>query len=435
MEEVVREFSEKEMDDLSSQMAEGGAAEAAVFTKLNKQLAGDEAGAETPNTSDEPAVEAPRTPNTNASDAADVNAAKTQTQPQDTSENGKADDSPTVVPETETPPLADGAPPTALTTMPRGKINVEVTPEFIAAQPEELRPYLKGIEGETLSERMLKTYVNEQWKIEQLKRSAGDTTVDALRSPSLRMQQEAAELSSVANTPGLDEFINRTVAQTLRSKYPDLPPNADQQTVDDYVKDLSFESPRRAHQFLADEQAARTSTVKEVGRVQYLQTNWVPLAVKSVEQAVQRVDSELKAHGVTLKDLGIDLTLDDKLYNQFLYDKILTVDSNTLNPKTVARIGKALVLNADGIADTLRSFTLEKLATYAQNKSTIVQRGKPKGPPSLGQAPSGNSARVAERLSSGVKKADIESLTPDAPMEAIDAALKDLVKQASASAM
>jgi hypothetical protein len=300
--------------------------------------------------------------------------------------------------------------------MPKGKELVTVDDEFIEAQPEEVKKYLSGIKGETLSLNMLKTYVNEQWYIDTIKKQQKQS-----ETKQFEVDENFGDKDFLA-LPAVETEVNSAVVKILREKYPDLPANATQEEIDDFIKDLQFENPRKAIAFIRDEEQARADVQKAVEKIVYLQNNWKTLAAQSIENAVERVNKKIQdSFGVSLEDLGVNLHLDDKLYNEFLYERVLMPDKK-VNTRVVKNVGDVFVIDEDAAASEILNNILDFLGKKVRSgvrTSEIVPPPSPK---------SSISGKKAAQVQSTVKSIDVSKLTPDMPIEEIDRALESLIK-------
>jgi hypothetical protein len=302
--------------------------------------------------------------------------------------------------------------------MPKGKELVTVDDEFIEAQPEEVKKYLSGIKGETLSLNMLKTYVNEQWYIDTIKNKQQKQESE---TRPLEVDEDFGD-KDLLKLPAVETEVNSAVVKILREKYPDLPVNATQEEIDDFIKDLQFENPRKAIAFIRDEEQARADVQKAVEKIVYLQNNWKTLAAQSIENAVERVNKKIQdSFGMSLEDLGVNLHLDDKLYNEFLYERVLMPDKK-VNTRVVKNVGDVFVIDEDAAASEILNNILDFLGKRVRSgvrTSEIVPPPSPK---------SSISGKKAAQVQSTVKSVDVSRLTPDMPIEEIDRALESLIK-------
>jgi hypothetical protein len=311
--------------------------------------------------------------------------------------------------------------------MPSGKEIVDVTPEYIEAQPEEVRPYLKGLEGETLSLRVIKDLVNKDWKIQQMKREG-------------KPEPESAPPTLTRTIP-VNADINGQIVQRLRTKYQDIPEGASQQDLDEYITDKAASSALAAEEFKDDYRAVKQQVTGDVQKVQYIADNWAPLAKTTIDKAVGRLNAHLEKFKTKASDLGLDLALNQELYNDFLFKKVLFVggDINRPDPNVITRYARDadrshdfFVLNEDAVYQRLVDASLPMLAQYVENRTKVGTRQPGRPAPNLAQSGSGNSARMVPRVTGKIaeKAKAIDDLGPNASVEEIQKSLDGLAKAA-----
>ena len=106
----------------------------------------------------------------------------------------------------------------------------------------------------------------------------------------------------------------------------------------------------------------------EFDRYFYIANNWEQLAVNTINSDLQLFEKKLSESGVSLKDLGIDLKLDENGYNKFLFENIL-IPNNKVNNRIVHFIGESVpVIEPRALYKELLDLFYNDIVDLATNK-------------------------------------------------------------------
>lgn len=258
---------------------------------------------------------------------------------------------------------------------------IKIDEKYISEQPPEIQKILRPIKGDILSERALKNYINAQLFIEKQKASKQDVSKETYT------QQVSQQTSQPVQTDILktDDF-NRALYMTLKVKYNDLPEldndTSPEEQLKDYLTDLQISDPIKYYKFLKDYDLASQKIQEQISQYKYIEENWEHISAENIKKDVQKFENDLKEYGLTLQDLGLNLELDDKYYNEYLYNNIL-LKNNEANPEVVQKISdKALLIPEGAVYKKLIELNFKNILSLAKSKNASSGINK-KVPPSM----------------------------------------------------
>ncbi len=254
---------------------------------------------------------------------------------------------------------------------------IRIDEKYISEQPPEIQKILRPIKGDILSERALKNYINAQLFIEKQKSQKQEVAKET--TPPQVYQQNQINVQP-------SEDLNRALYLTLRVKYSDLPEltsdtNPEEQ-LKDYLTDLQISDPIKYYKFLKDYDLATQKIQEQISQYKYIEENWEHISAENIKKDVQKFENDLKEFGLSLQDLGLNLELDDKYYNEYLYNNIL-LKNNEANPEVVQRISdKALLIPEGAVYKKLIELNFKNVLQLAKSKNVSSGINK-KVPPSM----------------------------------------------------
>jgi hypothetical protein len=222
-------------------------------------------------------------------------------------------------------------------------------PDAIEKQVSNLESILGGVKGDEMTPRVLRNYVNAQNYIKTLK-----TPFDKDWKPD----------PAVVNTP---EYIEKAtkqkqlmIAEAIKQKYPDYPADADLEAIQDFEDGLSNRE-YDAYKELRDGEGKRISD--NYDRHQHLAENWEDIARDTLQSEIQLFKKSLEDKKISLKDLGIQsLDLDDKLYNEYLYNNLLFDAKGNPNPNVFTFVDNVIpVVKPMSVFNALRDLHFDNI--------------------------------------------------------------------------
>ena len=198
---------------------------------------------------------------------------------------------------------------------------VKVDDEFINKASEEDKEFLQSIKGESLSEKAIKIHVNAQKYIKQLKE--GTATPETLKAASTQVKPMSNDQ--------ITEAKNNMIYNQIAARFSDFPKEGltDPEARDDYERVLFNESPSKHREFtkLFEDSATRVDQWEKGYRD--LSTTWEDRASAQITAGVDTFTEELKKHGLSPKDLGIEFT-DQWILQNLIYKNDGKPDENVV---------------------------------------------------------------------------------------------------------
>jgi len=150
--------------------------------------------------------------------------------------------------------------------------------------------------------------------------------INAQRLIGRKNQQETKQTKEyIPQTDKEKEDVEKTKTELLKSrmleKYKDYPQNEDE------LSELFYTNPRKAYEYIQAENLEKQNIKQEVNEVMYLQNNYDVINKNILENSINAINSQLQNFGLTSKDLGIDITVEDTETN--ILNKMLANSDNT----------------------------------------------------------------------------------------------------------
>ncbi len=213
---------------------------------------------------------------------------------------------------------------------------------------------LSGVKGDTMSERAFKNYVNSQQYIKSIK-----TPFDPSWKPDPKVVSEPSYIEKATKQK------NEMILNTIKSKYKDFPDEAltDPEFRKEFERDLARDDPRefRKYETLIDE--TEKSINDRYDRWFYITQNWETMAKDTVESDVKIFNDWLNSKGIKPEEIGMpDLTLDEKYYNQFLYDNVLYDEKKKPNETVMTFMdGQYPIIKPMAVFNTLKDIFIDQI--------------------------------------------------------------------------
>ena len=218
---------------------------------------------------------------------------------------------------------------------------------------ELIKSILEGVKGEAFTSKALQNYINSQLYIKEIK------------SPLDKDWKMPEESKTEEYIKQAEEVKTKTLISKMKEHFPDFPDSLDEDTLAEYEETLSRRDYSKYLQLMEDE---RKKIDSEFDRYFYIANNWEQLAVNTINSDLQLFEKKLSESGVSLKDLGIDLKLDENGYNKFLFENIL-IPNNKVNNRIVHFIGESVpVIEPRALYKELLDLFYNDILELAMNK-------------------------------------------------------------------
>lgn len=182
---------------------------------------------------------------------------------------------------------------------------------------------LNSIIGRTLDQKMLNNYVNAETYIHKIK-----TPFDKDWKPDENITKDPDYIKIAT------EQKNKMITQAIQREFPDFPNDglSNKDARIDFIRALNEEDPEAYDKFKSISQDVENDINDKYDRYYYITKNWKTMAKSTIEADVEFFNMWLDGKGLKPEDIGApDLKLDDKDYNEFIYNKILYKDKDHTN--------------------------------------------------------------------------------------------------------
>lgn len=213
-------------------------------------------------------------------------------------------------------------------------------PETIKKQEEQMKLILEGINGDSLSPRALRNYVNGQLYIKEIK-SPFDK--DWKLDDDVKKSKEYIDKA--------EKQKNLMIVNAIKAKYPDFPEKAleDREILKEWERDFKDDDRKAFNEYTELFDTVEKNITNDYDQYFYIQENWEMMAKDTISQDVAMFMSRISKYNLELKDLGIDsLKLDDNLHNKYLWENVLFTQQGVTNPDIVKYLDNEIPIVTPG---------------------------------------------------------------------------------------
>lgn len=238
---------------------------------------------------------------------------------------------------------------------------IKLTKEYIASQPKEHQEFLNTMLGETVSSKVLKSWLHSQLHIAELKSGANIKQPEPTKT-------ESSNKPAVFTEDEIKAERKHYLLQRMRTQYPDLSEDVfeDDESLEEYVADMKLHSPVKAERFLKQYLDQEGNWSKDLNSYKSLADNWETNAKANVVSAIQEFDKSLQSdYGLNSNDLGIKYT------EKFIMDTFI-MPGGKVDRKIVSYLDKAEtipIVNAEALQAKMEKHYKAEAVNLIRNKA------------------------------------------------------------------